>query len=236
MRLAGLLCLHIATCPTSPPAQILTPPVDALKCDTWALGCVTLELALGSLWFSERWSPPFHAHVASDDHGKLVDALVPARDNAFERVVAHHGVATEHERASVEQAASLIPHPSADVHASPGLRPRPPPRGTPPSKLKQLKQLRNSIKALSTPGSHQGAFRVFRVLAPDPQHDPEEEPEAWPEEEPQSTQPCPTEAQAHVGLVEFLRRTLDFDPRSRLSALGAVKHPWLTATDAGHEA
>ena len=64
-------------------SQVLDPPYDVSHVDTWSLGCVALELALGGEWFKCHWLHMYMTHVKLRDHCGLVQGLAVKRASAL---------------------------------------------------------------------------------------------------------------------------------------------------------
>ena len=68
--------------------EVLAPPYDAARSDVWSLGCVTLELAVGTGWFRRHWLAAYRArnvpHARADARARR-RARGPARRRARDR-------------------------------------------------------------------------------------------------------------------------------------------------------
>jgi len=70
--------------------EMLAPPYDAMKVDTWSLGCLALELVFGIDWFHANWVVPYKSFVPGRLHDRLITSLVSVRARALEHVLTEH--------------------------------------------------------------------------------------------------------------------------------------------------
>ena len=66
---------------------MLASPYDPRRVDSWSLGCVALELALGPMWFAGVWLPMFSGSgMQRVNHDRLRGAIVHNLADAHARL------------------------------------------------------------------------------------------------------------------------------------------------------
>jgi len=103
---------------------VLASPYDPRRVDSWSLGCVALELALGPSWFAEVWLPMFSGSGTQRvNHDRLRGAIV------HNLAAAHALLARAEEAARARDARRRRRRGGGDAAGdAPPARPPPPPR------------------------------------------------------------------------------------------------------------
>ena len=193
--------------------EVLAPPYDAARGDVWSLGCVALELALGTGWFWSNWLTPYRTHGPPRTE-ELVAALERPRTLALECIAheqqrARSRATTTAERGSyaARAAARRVARSLSPIHSWSSETASPKSGGC------RERFCVEPARDGRAEGTDVSADVLSRVVSPTSL----------------DVSRARLEESAYIGLGAFLTHTLAFDPAERLDSRGMLSHQWLLA-------